>query len=769
MKRLRIHITGVVQGVGFRPFVAGLAKRMGVAGFVRNTSCGVVVEAEGKALDTFCKRLRSEAPPLANITGFETETISETGDRGFLIRSSDGDGGATQISPDVSICADCRRELLDPEDRRFLYPFINCTNCGPRYTITRAVPYDRPNTTMASFDMCEACRAEYDDPGDRRFHAQPNACGACGPDVVFMDDRGEKASGRGALVEAVRELKKGRIVAIKGLGGFHLAADALNERAVRELRDRKRRSNKSFALMAPDPESVAGFCDVSEEARRLLLSRARPIVLLPAKPDDRLAGAVAPCSTERGFMLPYTPLHELLFWIPLDGGETFAETAHFEALVMTSGNMSEEPIVKENDGVRKELFELADFYLVHDRDIFMRVDDSVTRVFGEQTVFIRRARGFVPTAVPLQGNGPQVLACGADMKNTFALTRDDSVIVSQHIGDLENLETIDFFEETLENLKRVYRVTPEAIVHDLHPGYHSTRWAFEQETLPLWGIQHHYAHTASVMASAGLRDKVIGVSLDGTGFGPDETVWGGEFLIADIDGFERVARFRPVPLPGGNAGVRFPWMMAISYVATALGDEAPVTFEALGFHDRHGAGAIANCLKLLGNRDLSLLTSSAGRLFDAVSALLGITDVNTFEGEAAMALEAAAVADVPEVYGYELLGSEIGEIDFTETIGGILENINTKTHPGIIASRFHNTVVQAVLDMVFRVHKGSGIREIVLSGGVFQNRRLLQGVVEGLRSKGLHPHFNTIVPANDGGISLGQAYIVRERMRGKQD
>ena len=765
MRRLRIKVGGVVQGVGFRPFVHRLAVEMGLSGFVRNGPDGVIIEVAGEGAEGFPERLRREAPPLARIQGVEVESLDGGPCTGpfRILTSLDGEGAA-HVSPDASLCPDCRRELLDPADRRYLYPFINCTNCGPRYTITRRLPYDRPNTTMEPFPMCPACEREYRDPSNRRFHAQPNACPACGPTLRYLDDGGGRAAGREALRRAVEALRAGRIVAVKGLGGFHLAVDARQADAVRELRDRKRRSNKSFALMAADLDAVRRYAEPDEAETALLLSRERPIVLLSRGPGaDLLPPELAPRSAELGFMLPYTPLHELLFRMPLtDDGPL---ERHFEVLVMTSGNLSEEPIVADDGEARQRLLELADAWLLHDREIFSRIDDSVVRVFAGGTFFIRRARGYVPAALPLPGKGPSLLACGADLKNSFALTRDDGVVVSPHIGDLENLETQGFFEEVLARLSDLYGIRPEGIVHDLHPGYHSTRWAESRRDLPRVALQHHYAHTASVMAAHGLRENVLGVSLDGTGYGPDGTVWGGEFLLAGIRGFERLGRFSTVPLPGGRAGVRFPWMMAIAVLVSVFGDEAGMIFEALGLADRHGEGAVLNAARMAGNPETSWPTSSAGRLFDAVSALLGIAEINTFEGEAAMALEAEAAPGEDGTYGFDLGEGDLLEIDFSQTIRDVMADVNTKTDRRRIAARFHNTVAAAVVETAARLCRARAVSDVALSGGVFQNRRLLGAVRRGLVEKGLRVHVNTFVPPNDAGIALGQAYIVRERMR----
>ena len=750
MKRLRIEITGVVQGVGFRPFVYGLAREKGLVGFVRNSSGGVEIEVEGESVGSFLSDLRSKAPPLADILSLDAEEAPLEGDRRFIILASRDEGRSTYLSPDVGTCGDCLRELKDPADRRHGYPFINCTNCGPRYSITRKVPYDRPNTTMASFTMCGDCRREYDDPLDRRFHAQPNACHVCGPRTEFV--RGEeRLTGKAATEAAVTLLRRGGVLAVKGVGGYPLAVDAGSHEAVARLRERKRRSNKAFALMAPNVEEVRRFVDVSAGEEALLLSREKPIVLLRRRDGEDLPEAVAPGVPELGFMLPYSPLHALLF-VPPDAPRV---------LVMTSGNLSEEPVVKDNGEAEEKLSLLADAFLHHDREIFMRVDDSVVRRFENQTIFIRRSRGYVPSAIPLKGKGPQLLACGADLKNTFCLTTNEAAVVSQHIGDLENHETLEFFEETLENLKAVYRVTPAAVAHDLHPRYFSTRWALEQKDVECHGIQHHYAHVGSVMAEAGLEGKVIGVALDGSGYGGDGTVWGGEFLVADCLDFERRAHFRAVPMPGGEAAARNPWQMALSYLADARGAAALAAAEEVGLLARNDGRAAENVLRIRENSSLSPLTSGAGRLFESVSSLLGLRDVNTFEGEAAMALEAAAREGEKGVYPFDISGSAPAEVSFAGAIEELLRDAAARTDAGVMAARFHNTVAAAVIETVRRLHEETGIGDAVLTGGVFQNRYLLSRVAGGLAKLGMKPHTNARVPANDAGISLGQAYLLR--------
>ncbi len=788
VERAQIIVKGVVQGVGFRPYVYTLAERLGIKGYVTNTAEGVVIEAEGEALPDFIRRLPKEAPPLSQISGVSVTSLPLFGYSDFTIQKSIDQTGSlpfTLVSPDVSICDDCARELLDPLDRRYLYSFINCTNCGPRYSITRHVPYDRPNTTMADFAMCPECLDEYENPRDRRFHAQPNACPKCGPDVEFRVRSGERGiKGSNAIQEAIRSLLGGGILAVKGLGGFHIACDATNGAAVERLRVNKRKSNKPFAVMVPSVEAAERFCKVTDAEKALLKSNKRPVVLL-LKTTDHLSGAVSPNNRYVGCMLPYTPLHYLLFFHPLRENEK-KKDPHFIALVMTSGNLSEEPIVRDNDEAINKLSGIVDGFLLHNRDIFMRVDDSVMRVQSRddselrtrnsEPTFLRRSRGYAPDPIAFHDEGPEVLGCGADLKNTFTVTKGQFAIPSQHIGDMENYETVKFFEESLANIKTVYRVNPVAIAHDLHPGYLSTRWAIDQgqkvqgqgsgQGVRTYAIQHHYAHIGSVMAEHGLNRKVIGVSFDGTGYGMDGNLWGGEFLVADIDGFDRAGQFKYIPLPGGEAAIREPWRTAVSYVLEATGKEAPEYLEKIGFDQRHGKTPMEQVIKVARSRELSPLASGAGRLFDAVSALLGLCSINTFEGEAAMALEAIVVDDVDDGYQVEFT-KENGYtvVDFSGTIIGIIEDRVKGQNANLISTKFHNTVAWVIETIVVALSREQGITDVALSGGTFQNLYLLNRTERLLRAHGMNVFINHKMPSNDGGISLGQAYLVRERLR----
>lgn len=769
-QRTKIEVKGIVQGVGFRPFVYNLAESLRLCGYVTNTSDGVIIEIEGEAVGDFIKRLSAEAPPLSRIVDLDVYYLPLKGYRDFRIIESRDNGSFTLISPDVSICNECLKELFDPKDRRYLYPFINCTNCGPRYSITRSVPYDRPNTTMSVFDMCEDCSKEYHDPKNRRFHAQPNACPVCGPQVELkiVNPAYKDVANNDPIGDAIELLKRGAILAIKGLGGFHIACDASNEKTVEILRLKKRRNNKPFALMAPDIDRVMRYCYCSDDERDLLLSKKRPIVLLRKREDTKLPELISPNNNYLGFMLPYTPLHYLLFYYPLEG----SIICHFDALVMTSGNLSEEPIEKDNDSAIERLSSIVDAFVTHNRDIFMRVDDSVVRLTNSKEArqkpslsFIRRSRGFVPEPIELSDEGPEVIGSGADLKNTFTVTKGRFAIPGQHIGDMKNYETLTFFEESLRNIMQIYRAKPVAIAHDLHPDYLSTRWALRQveRGLSTYGIQHHYAHIASVMAEKNLKAKVIGVAFDGTGFGLDKCLWGGEFLVADMNGFERVSHLRYMSLLGGERAIKEPWRMAVSLIMSSLKDkeEGLYYLERIGFKERFGINLL-RVMDLIEKREFSPLSSGAGRLFDAVSAILGLCYINTFEGEAAIALESLVSKNIEATYEFE-----IGEdIDFSLCIKGILSDMEDNLDLTVIATKFHNTVSYAILEAVRKISEMYDIKDIVLSGGTFQNRYLLQKTMFRLLSLGYNVHVNERVPCNDGGISLGQAYILRERLKG---
>jgi hydrogenase maturation protein HypF len=754
-RRARARVRGTVQGVGFRPYVYRLAGELGLAGFVLNDVHGVVVEVEGEpaAVDGFLARLAPEAPPLAVIERVETEERTPAGEVGFIIRASPGGGVPdAAVAPDSATCSDCLAELLDPADRRFRYPFINCTNCGPRFTIVRGVPYDRPLTTMAGFVMCSRCRAEYEDPADRRFHAQPNACPVCGPSVALLGADGHAAQigGDDPIATAAIALDAGAIVAIKGIGGYHLACRADDELAVAGLRARKHREDKPFALMVPSVATAATFVVLDDGDRALLAGPQRPIVLAPRRPDAPVAAAVAPGAPELGIMLPYSPLHHLLM---ADAGAT---------LVMTSGNVSDEPIAFGDDDARQRLGGIADLFLVHDRPIHTRTDDSVIRTRPRRTV-LRRSRGYVPgpLVLPAPGTSRPLLACGAELKSTFCVAKGDRAWVSHHIGDLENYETLRSFTDGIDHFCRLFAVTPEVVVHDLHPEYLSTKYALEREGVQLIGVQHHHAHLAACLAEHGVAGPALGAIFDGTGYGPDGTVWGGELLLGDATACRRVGMLRPVPMPGGTAAIRQPWRMACAWLAAARIDvagAAPALPPALASAVTPRAWEQVHALTAGGAA--SPLTSSMGRLFDAVAALCGIRAAVTYEGQAAIEFEAAC--DPAERGAYPLaleIAGELLVVDPGPAIHEAAADLAAGRPPGVVAARFHHGVAAATTAACVRLAGAAGTEVVVLSGGVFQNRRLLGEVAGALTARGLRVLVPERLPANDGGIAFGQAAV----------
>lgn len=747
----RILITGIVQGVGFRPHVYRLAQACGVRGWVLNSSAGVVIEAEASrpALDEFARQLVEQAPPLAVIHACQVQEIEWVGHRSFTIRHSQTETEKTvMIPPDIAVCADCRHEVTDPGDRRYRYPFTNCTNCGPRFTIIRDVPYDRAQTTMAPFPMCPQCQREYDDPLHRRFHAQPNACPQCGPRVTLCDARG-----RPVAAEAVDLLRRGAILAVKGLGGFHLAADATNRAAVEELRRRKRREAKPFAVMARDMEAVRRYCRVTPAEEAWLASPQAPIVILPRRPDSPLPDdAIHPGLPTLGVMLPYTPLHFLLF------------APGLELLVMTSANISDEPLIIDNQEALTVLREVADYFLLHDRDIFNPCDDSVMQVTALGTPqFMRRARGFVPLGVRLPRAVRPVLAVGAEMKNTFCITRDEQAFLSQHWGDLNHLGNYRRWREAIPRFARMLSVEPEVIAHDLHPDYDSTRWARGQQAgVTLVGVQHHHAHMAAAMAENGLTGEVLGLVCDGTGWGPDGAAWGCEILAGGYQGYRRVGHLHYVPLPGGEVTVRRPYRMAFVYLHQLLGDEA--------------AGAAARLLPDLDQQERQLLvkqlsgrlrggqTSSCGRLFDAVSALLGVCTAVHYEGQAAAELEAAAAGERGQPsYAFALDHGDCGLLmDVRPMWRELLADVQRGAGVPVVAARFHRTLVEMFAAALGQARDLTGLQRVVLSGGVFHNQILLVELVQELERRGFAVYHHRQVPPGDGGIALGQAVIASE-------
>jgi len=777
-ERRRIVVHGVVQGVGFRPFVYGQALRCGLGGFVLNDSAGVTIEVEGErgALDAFEQALRTSAPPLARIDSVIAEELPARGETDFVIAHSQA--GAQRhalIAPDTTTCDDCLRELRDPSDRRYHYPFINCTNCGPRFTIVQDVPYDRDKTTMRVFPMCPACRAEYYDPLNRRFHAQPNACPACGPVVSFEPWATQLKDGRwrtdhhpspalncaDPIAEAARRLAAGAILAIKGLGGYHLACDALDASAVMRLRQRKHREAKPFALMAPDLATVRRLCEVGDDEAALLQARQRPIVLLRQRQDCPIAADIAPMYMTLGVMLPYTPLHYVL----LDAFAAAVGADRPAALVMTSGNVSDEPIAYHDDDARARLTPIAEGMLAHNRAIHMRCDDSIARIAAGGQQLFRRSRGYAPEPIQLAFAAPApLLACGGHLKNTFCLGKGRQAFLSHHIGDLENLETLTSFREGIAHYQRLFDVDPQAVAHDLHPDYLATKEALDMDLPRRVGVQHHHAHIASVLAEHGLDGPVIGVAADGTGYGTDGTVWGGEVLVADLCGFERLAHLRYVPLPGGERAVREPWRMAAVYLAQAYGD----AFLDLDIPFVRGAGPIAPPLRsrwrplaqMIARGINSPPASSLGRLFDAVAALLALRDEALYEGQAAIELEMLAEPG-DRIYPFALGAGQPALLDVAPTIRAIVDDLRQGVSIPQIAGRFHRSVAELLAAACARARAQSGLGDVALSGGVFQNWLLLEQLVARLEETGFRVLLNRRVPPNDDGLSLGQAAVAR--------
>ncbi len=747
-------VFGIVQGVGFRPFVHRLALRLGICGWVVNTGAGVTIWAEStpEKLDLFFECLAREKPPLAHIVSIALENRSPVGCAEFEIKASQaGAARATLISPDVAVCDDCRRELFDPADRRFGYPFINCTNCGPRYTIIEDVPYDRPKTSMRHFAMCERCQAEYEDPGDRRYHAQPNACATCGPTVALLDAQRQPLDTAAPIARAAELIKAGRIVAIKGLGGFHLAVNATDDDAVARLRARKRREEKPLAVMAPDLPTIETFAHVSPVDAELLGTLQRPIVLLPKKLPEKLAFSVAPRNHYYGVMLPYTPLHYLLL------------ACGFTALVMTSANLSEEPIAIDNGEAFERLNGIADYFLVHNRPILLRSDDSIARRAGGETRLLRRSRGFVPVPVFLKDEMPRVLACGGEQKNTVCLTRDKQAFISQHIGDLENAATEAFFELTIAHLQRILDIAPQAVACDLHPDYLSTQWAKTRTDLPVFEIQHHHAHIASCMAEHQLDGNVIGLAFDGTGFGTDGTVWGGEMLAADLTGFKRLAHLAHVAMPGGAAAVKEPWRMALAYLFQSFGTdlwdlELPLWRQI----ERSKAEIVVQMAEKGINAPL---TSSLGRLFDGVAAIIGLRQVAAYEGQAAMELEMIADGQPQGSYPFHWSEGAVRCMAVAPIVTAVVEDMRRGVPAFVISRKFHETVVAMWAAAAAAARDDTGLTRVVLSGGCFQNVFLLEGLIQALRAQGFEVYSHHLVPTNDGGISLGQAVIAGCRMQ----
>jgi hydrogenase maturation protein HypF len=748
--RLRVRVEGVVQGVGFRPFVHGLASGLGLSGLVGNDTAGVFIEVEGdrEVLDRFLAALEGDAPPLAVIDRVLTEVISPTGSGGFAIVESDPGGERqTLISPDTATCADCLAELFDPGDRRFRHPFINCTNCGPRFTIIRDVPYDRPLTTMSGFAMCADCRREYQDPGDRRFHAQPVCCPACGPSLRLIDGDGAPIAGD-PVAASVELLAMGGVLAVKGVGGYHLAALAGSEPAVAALRSRKHREDKPFAVMVADLDGARALGAIGAAEARALTSSRRPIVLLQRAAGAPVAGAVAPGNRSLGVMLPYSPLHHLL-----------ARDLQ-AAFVLTSGNVSDEPIAYRDEEARPRLRGIADAFLTHNRPIHMRTDDSVIRVMGGREITLRRSRGFVPQPVTVAHAFPRpVLGCGAELKSTFCVGKGSRAFVSHHIGDLENYETFQSYIEGIEHFMRIFAVHPEVIAHDLHPEYLSTKFAVDLDGVARVGVQHHHAHVASCLADNGEAGPAIGVAFDGLGFGTDGSMWGGEILVADLTSFRRAGHLAPVAMPGGAMAIREPWRMAAAHLVAAFGDDLPPGLAVMRDHaDRWDT---VSALARTGTA--SPITTSAGRLFDAVASLIGVRDRINYEGQAAVELEQLADPAETSAYPVPIEEGEPFQIATAALVRAVVADVRAGVARPVIAARFHNGLADAAVAACRRVRLATGLEVVALSGGVFQNVLLTERVRAGLQGGGFRVLTHSRVPSNDGGISLGQAVVAGER------
>lgn len=773
--RLRIEIHGAVQGVGFRPFVYRLAEALKLKGWVLNSSAGVFIEVEGDraALDDFYSRLETDKPPRAYVHGMESSFLDAIGFRRFEIRESDPKGTRSAfVVPDIATCPECAAEIFDPANRRFLYPFTNCTNCGPRFSIIKSLPYDRPNTTMADFDMCDQCRAEYENPGDRRFHAQPNACPKCGPHVELWERTGTLVESlHGAILKGAELIRAGKIIALKGVGGFQLLADARNDEAVRNLRARKHREEKPFALMFPSLELVRRHCEVSRLEEKLLLSPEAPIVLLKrrtlprsraaCKPVDGtglqgmtgLAESVAPRNPYLGIMLPYSPLHLILM-----------REIGFP-VVATSGNISDEPICTDEHEAVEKLGKIADLFLVHNRPIERQVDDSVVRVMAGRTQLVRRARGYAPFPIGTDLTAdPAVLAVGGHLKNTIAMNSGNNVFVSQHIGDLSTDGAYHAFDKAAADFRKLYDLKPAVIVHDLHPDYSSTRSALKMPGEKL-AVQHHFAHVAACMAENRIEGPVLGVSWDGTGFGDDGNVWGGEFLLTDGISYERRAAFRTFRLPGSNASVKEPRRTAIGLLYEIFG-ESVFDMENINPVRAFDSKTLTILKRMLERGFNSPFTTSAGRLFDAVSAIVGISSVVNFEGQGAMELEFAADdVETEVIYEFEIVRNRNGTmpdiiVDWEPTVRAIVAEVASGLDAGQVAAKFHNTLTEIIVEVSKRI----GEESVALTGGCFQNKYLTERTVARLTDEGFRPYWHQRVPTNDGGISLGQMFVALKRM-----
>ncbi|MDJ0601433.1 MAG: carbamoyltransferase HypF [Crocosphaera sp.] len=742
LKRLEIIIKGAVQGVGFRPFIYRLATELNLKGWVNNSASGVFIEVEGTPtiLEQFLARIPQEKPPISQINSLESSWLDPVDYTSFKIRHSSSGEKTAIVLPDLSTCSDCLQEVFAPNNRRYLYPFTNCTNCGPRYTIIEELPYDRPHTTMKSFTMCESCQAEYENPLDRRFHAQPNACPLCGPRLQLWDQKGEiLAQENDALNLSINALKEGKILALKGLGGFQLLVNGRNRESVQQLRQRKHRPHKPFALMYSSLEAIKQDCEINELEEQLLTSPQAPIVLLKRKNHLHLSPEITPNNPYLGVMLPSTPLHHLLL-----------HNLDFP-IVATSGNLAGEPICIDEKEALNRLKNIADLFLVHNRPILRPVDDSVVRVMAERDMIIRRARGYAPFPITLNTHSlTNILAVGGHLKNTIAILKNNQVFISQHIGDLSTAEALKSFNQVMESLKGLYDFEPEIIVCDAHPDYLSSQYA-KGQNLPIITVQHHYAHVLSCLANNNLNAPVLGVAWDGTGYGQDQTIWGGEFLLVRDNNYERIAHFRPFKLPGGDKAVKDPRRIALSILSEVLGDTNQIKLPFLETIESKEL----NLVKQMLSRNLNTpIISSVGRLFDGVAAMIGMCQNITFEGQGAMALEYAIdELKTEKTYPYQIKGINYPLIiDWQLIIEGIIEDNLQKISKQEIAAKFHNTLVEIIIDIAQKSHK----KNIILTGGCFQNKYLTERAILRLRQEKFAPFWHHTVPPNDGGIALGQ-------------
>jgi len=757
----RLIIRGMVQGVGFRPFIFNLANRLSLKGNVSNISSGALINIEGRAgdIESFCDLIPAQCPPLALITDSSIQNVSFRKFKEFSISASSIDNDKTgMVLPDISICDKCVSEMLDPLDSRYQYPFINCTECGPRYSIIEDIPYDRHKTSMKQFKMCETCLSEYTDYKNRRFHAQPNACKKCGPKLCLYDRHKNIINTKNPVKETANLLKSGYIVAIKGIGGFHLAVDAKNDDAVKLLRQRKIRPDKPFAVMSFSIENIKKYALVEKKEEKSLCSLQRPVVLLKKKFPFSLSEAIAPGNCFTGVMLPYAPLHYLLL------------QESFSALVMTSGNISGEPVAAKSNEAFEKLSDIADYFLINNREIIHRSDDSVIKYISDSPAFIRRSRGYVPAPVILKNNVPQILACGGDLKNVICLTKNNKAFLSQHIGNIENPETFRFCMETIKHMQSLFNIKPEIITHDLHPDYLSSKfakkYASENTDIVRVPVQHHHAHIAACMAENMIDGPVIGVALDGTGYGTDGSIWGGEVLVVEAGRFQRLAHLAYIPMPGAAAAVREPWRMGIAYLYHTFGDDF---FDfGIPFLQKIDTKKVKTLIQMISAKINSPLTSSMGRLFDAVAAIAGIRNNITYNGQAAMELESVSSIRNKKLYEYFLDNNEIVSIDVRPMIREIVLDLEKGIETGIIGRKFHNTLIRMLADICSTIKKKTGLNRVALSGGVFLNKILSTELTDALKDNGFKVFTHRLTPANDGGLALGQAVVAASIIQNNQ-